>query len=133
MPLQVTADAGERVVKIRGWGEITDNDLEAAREQFRTDPEVDPTFSRLCDLREVTSGTFSGQALEDWAADPISNPPVRHAVICTNPRAIHLATDFARRSRRYHREVSVFPTEEHARAWLSEGPEPALCGEEFGS
>ncbi len=120
MPLEVTVDERKRVVTIRGWGDVNDRDLEAACAHCRSDPKVDPKFTRMCDLTAVTGAEISDEALEKWAADPIANPAVRHAVICINPGAVQLAMEFAARSRRYFREVSVFPSPSEAAVWMAE-------------
>lgn len=119
MPLEVTVDNGQGIINIRGWGKVADADLNELREVFREDPALNLTFTRLCDLSAVTEASITSVALEEWAADPIANPAVRHAVVCTQPNAVKLATEFMARSRRYHREVCVFPTQHQALTWMS--------------
>jgi hypothetical protein len=83
-----------------------------------TDPNIDPLFVRLCDLSGVTTVSVSEEALDQWAADPISNPPVRHALVCTTPNVLKRVLDFVTKSRRLHRDVSVFPTYRQPATWM---------------
>lgn len=107
MPMHVTVDQACRVVTTRGWGEISNADLGAAHDYFEAHPEIDRSFTRLCDLSAATSVSASEEAVAAWAADPISNPAVRHALVCSAPNVWKRALEFVAKSRSYFREVSA--------------------------
>jgi hypothetical protein len=79
---------------------------------------MDLSFARLCDLSEATSVSVSDEVLEHWAADPVSNPPVRHAMVCTAPGVLKRVLEFVTKSRRHFRDVSVFPSYDQAAKWM---------------
>jgi len=106
---------------MRGPGVLTDSDLASLHNQCETDPGVDPTFARICDLSDVTSVSVSDESLDAWAADPVSNPPVRHAIICSAPPVLERVLDYIALSRKQFREVSVFPTYDQAEDCLRRG------------
>ena len=118
MPLEVIIDKDHRVIKLRGSGILTDADLLRAHDQVEGDPAADPSFGRLCDLSEVSDVNISDRSLDAWAADPISNPPVRHAIICNAPPIMKRVLDYIRLSRKQFREISIFPDSNKAFDWL---------------
>ena len=65
----------------------------------------------------------SDESLEFWVTDPISNPPVRHAIVCDTPPVLKRVLDYVRLSREHFREVSVFPTCEQALEWIERDQE----------
>lgn len=103
---------------MRGSDVLTDSDLALAHRQIETDPAADPAFARICDLSNVTDVSVSSESLDAWAADPISNPPVQHAIICSASPVLKRVLDYVRLSRKQYREISVFPTYEQAADWI---------------
>jgi len=118
MPLEVMIDSMRRVIMMRGSGVLTDADLTSAHHQCETNPAADPSFARICDLSGITDVRVSDEALDAWAGDLISNPPVRHAIVCDRPPVLKRVLDYVRLSRKQFREVSVFPTYEQAAEWM---------------
>lgn len=57
--------------------------------------------------------------LQQWANDPITSPPVPHAVICTAPVVVKRVLEYISYVRRNHHDVSVFPSYEAATAWMA--------------
>src|SRR5689334_13077125 len=110
MPLEVTVDNERRLILMRGSGVLTDADLAAAHQQVETNQAADPSFARLCDLSGLTDVSVSDESLDLWVTDPISNPPVRHAIVCDTPPVMKRVLDYIRLSRKQFRDVSVFPT-----------------------
>ncbi len=103
---------------MRGSGVLTDDDLALAQSQCETNPAADPSFPRICDLSEVTAVSVSDESLDAWVANPISNPPVQHALICSAPLVLKRVLDYMALSRKQFREVSVFPTYDQALDWM---------------
>jgi hypothetical protein len=122
VPFQVTVDKLRRVVTTRGWGHLSDADFALLHQHFNTDPDFDPMFARICDLSEVTTVAVSDQLLDSWAADPLTNSATVHAVVCTAPPVLKRVLDFAVRSRKYFRDVSIFPTYGDAATWVERRP-----------
>ena len=119
VPLEVTVDPERRVIKMRGSGILTDADLGRAHDLIEGNPAADPMFARICDLSEVSDVEVSDNSLDAWAADPVSNPPVRHAIICNAPPIMKRVLDYMRLSRKQFREVSIFPDFDKAFEWLN--------------
>ena len=118
MPLEVAIDNKRRLILMRGSGILTDSDLAAAHHQCETNPAADPSFGRICDLSGLTDVRVSDESLNLWVTNPISNPPVRHAIVCDTPPVLKRVLDYVRLSRERFREVSVFPTCKQAAEWI---------------
>ncbi|MEY2545899.1 MAG: hypothetical protein QOG48_1016 [Verrucomicrobiota bacterium] len=123
MPIQVNIDKPQRLVTTRCSGELSDDDLAALQERFETDPDFSPKFSRICDLTKVTVVDISDDVLNQWAADPIIDANARHAVVCSKPAVMTSVLDFVARSRRYSRDISVFPNYDQAKNWIDKREE----------
>jgi hypothetical protein len=119
MPLEVTIDDKRGLILMRGSGILTDADLAAAHHQVGANPAADPSFGRLCDLSALTDVRVSDESLDLWVTDPVSNPPVRHAIVCNTPAVLKRVLDYVRLSRKQFREVSVFPSYEQAADWMA--------------
>jgi hypothetical protein len=119
VPLAVTVDRAQHVIKTRGWGDISESDLLQTRERLARDSGADLSYSRLCDLSAATSISISEEMLQQWANDPITSPPVPHAVICTAPVVVKRVLEYISYVRRNHHDVSVFPSYEAATAWMA--------------
>jgi hypothetical protein len=119
VPLDVTVDRAGRVIKTRGWGEISEADLLQTRERLLQNHGMDLSYRRLCDLSQATSISISEEALRQWADDPVGTPPVPHAVICTAPLVLKRVLNYVSYARSNHHDVSVFPSDEAASAWIS--------------
>jgi hypothetical protein len=104
---------------MRGSGILTDADLAQAHDLVENNPSADPSFPRICDLSEVSDVNISDGSLDAWAADSISNPPVRHAIICNAPPIMKRVLDYIRLSRKQFREISIFPDFDKAFEWLN--------------
>ena len=118
MPMDVSVDSVSRVVTTRAWGDISEDDLAALRRAYETNPDIDPSFVRLCDLSAATGISVSAGTMARWAADPIANPAVRHAIVCSAPKVLRSVLEYVAKSRSYFREVSVFPTHRAAAEWI---------------
>ena len=118
MPLEITIDSRNRLIMMRGSGVLTDSDLVQAHNECDTNPAADPSFVRICDLSAVTDVSISAESLDAWAASSVSNPPVRHAVICSAAPILKRVLEYVQLSRKQFREVSVFPTYDQASEWI---------------
>ena len=66
MPLNYWVDVERQIVRSRGTGELSVDDLRTYFSDTRSDPAVTPTMHRLMDLREVT-GLLSTDHVRDVA------------------------------------------------------------------
>jgi hypothetical protein len=119
MSLEVTIDDKRGLILMRGSGVLTDADLVAAHQQVEANPAADPSFGRICDLSTLTDVRVSDESLDLWVTDPVSNPPVRHAIVCNTSPVLKRVLDYVRLSRKQFREVSVFPSYEQAADWMA--------------
>ena len=102
-----------------GSGILTDADLAQARGSMKSYAESEQSsFRRLCDLSQVSDVDVSNESLDAWVSDPISNPPVRHAIICNAAPTMKRVLDYIRLSRKQYREISIFPDSNKAFEWL---------------
>lgn len=118
MPLDITVDSARRLILMSGSGVLTDADLAAARNLVGANPVANRSFGRICDLTGLSDVQVSNESLDLWVTDPISNPPVRHAIVCNTPPILKRVLDYVRLSRREFRQVSVFPSYEKAVDWI---------------
>ena len=118
MPLDITVDNARRLILMSGSGVLTDADLAAAHDQVEANPVANRSFGRICDLTALSDVQISDESLDLWVTNPISNPPVRHAIVCNTPPVLKRVLDYVRLSRRQFRQVSVFPSYEQAVDWI---------------
>ena len=81
MPAEYRVDLTRRLVRTREWGVLTDDDLQDLYEKIRTDPEFDPSFRQLCDLREVTKISTTVDTLRSLAQNHVFWPGSRRAFV----------------------------------------------------
>ena len=121
---QIIIDKSQRVVTTRWSGEISDADLLGLEHRFKAEPAFDRTFARICDLSDVTDVLISGGLMQRWAADPLQDSNVRHAVVCDRPAVLRRVLEFVSASRDHFREVLVFPNYRDAERWITENSHP---------
>lgn len=119
VPLQVTVDRSNRLVMVRGSGQLTDADLANAAKQFETADVPAPSFAQMCDLSGVSGVMISDEALQAWVASSLSHPPSRHAIVCSAAPVLNRVLDYIRLSRKQFQDVSIFPSVDQAAKWLS--------------
>jgi hypothetical protein len=110
---------------MNGSGILSDSDLAFATHQCELDPAANPFFDRICDLSGVTGVSISDASLDAWVMNPLSNPPVRHAIVCNAAPVVKRVLDYVNLSRKQFHPVSVFPTCDGAMKWLNQN-QPAI-------
>ena len=89
-------------------------------DQGRSDPNFDPAFNQIVDLREVTSIDISSAETRTLASIPLFSPESRRAVVAPDPAHFGVGRMFAT----YHEmsespsQVSVFYDLSSALRWL---------------
>ena len=79
MPSDYTIDRGARLVRVTGFGALSDSDLLEQRVRIRDDPSFDASFSFLVDLRAVTDVLLSAQVVARHARGHHATPGRRRA------------------------------------------------------
>ena len=75
----------------KGSGVLTKNELLAHRQQLRSDPKFDESFSRLIDLTEVTDIQVSVDEISFLAQLNTGSPEVRRAIVANRALFYRLA------------------------------------------
>lgn len=119
MPLHITIDSARRLIVSAGEGSISDEDLTAGREKLAADPRFDSTFDRIWDLSAATRLTFSDETLHQFAEKSLSGVMVRRAIVCVAPEIVSPVLEFVGESRRFQRDIVIFPTRQEAEEWLA--------------
>jgi hypothetical protein len=119
MPASYEIDAQRRLVLSRGWGVLTDEDLIDHYERLRADPDLDPTYAQLIDLREVERFATAGVTIELVARLRVFAPGARRAVIASEDVAYGMARMFASFAESQDQQIEVFRDARAAVDWVS--------------
>jgi hypothetical protein len=125
MPLTVTVDKKRALVITHGAGVVTLDDIARARAQLRANPDFDPSFYELFDLREVTEARITGAEMVRIAASSVLGPGVCRAFIVANQKQHGLARMFSGLAEPHDQRVDVFRDVAVAEAWLASRREAA--------
>ena len=74
-------DIANRTVFSRATGEVTDDDLMAHRAAIRSDPDFEPDFRHLVDLRGVTKMSITADGLGRLLPGSFCGPGARRALV----------------------------------------------------
>ena len=118
MPTSYQLDAVQRLVCSRSWGVLTDAEVVDLYRRLAAEPEFEPTFRQLCDLREVTRLATSTPALRDLAQSSVFAAGARRAVVVGSDLDYGIARMFQTFCELAGAEVSVFRDRPSAVAWL---------------
>jgi hypothetical protein len=120
MPWNYEIDINHRLIRARAWGVLTHEEITALRLRYTGDPEFQPDFSQLFDLREVTTVSATLDELQEVAGFSVFSPGVRRAFVATNP----VPYAFSRMYEAYREfnggqeQIEVFRSIEEAEKWL---------------
>jgi hypothetical protein len=118
MPTSYQVDPVQRLVHSRSWGTLTDAEVVDLYRRLATEPEFEPTFRQLCDLREVTRLATSTTTLRDLARSSVFAPGARRAFVVGSDVNYGIARMFQTYCELAGLEVNVFRDEPSATAWL---------------
>ena|SRR5215469_7383758 len=85
MPFSYIVYRKHRLVVSSGSGLLTWEEIKARQDETKTDPNFDPSFNQLVDLRSVTGIKMSGDQARMLASRHIFSPGSRRAFVATNP------------------------------------------------
>jgi len=118
MPASYQLDLENRLVRTRGWGVLTDPEVRDLYDRLRVDPDFEPSFQQLCDLREVTDLKTTADALRALARRPTFAQGVRRAFVVGREVDYGLSRLFQAYSEPQGSVIEVFREWEAAEAWL---------------
>ena len=119
MPLTVTVDKKRRLVITHGSGVLTLEDVAAARAQARANPDFDPAFFELFDIRGITGAKITGAEMARIAASSVLGPGVSRAFVVANQKQHGLARMFSGLAEPHDQRVDIFRDIGVAEAWLA--------------
>jgi len=118
MPLTVTVDKKRGLVITRGSGVLTLDDVASARAQARANPDFDPRFFELFDMRAVTEARITGAEMARIAASSVLGPGVCRAFVVANQKQHGLARMFSGLAEPHDQRVDIFRDIAVAESWL---------------
>ena len=125
MPLMVSIDKQRGFIITHGVGVLTLDDVAGARAQLRADPDFDPTFYELFDVRDVTEARITGAEMARIAASSVLGPGVYRAFVIANQKQHGLARLFSGFAEPHDQRVDIFRDMVVAEAWLASKREAA--------
>ena len=121
MGLTYKIDVEHGIVRTRGWGIISAQEIEEHMTRKLVDPRFDPAFRSLFVVSEVINLDISTISLAQLAATPIYDGGARHAILATRDVVYGIARMYASYIARFGQEVRVFRQRDMAEAWIAEG------------
>ena len=125
MPLSFQVDTRERIIRSRGSGVLTVEDLLDYFADSRADPDYEPSMHRVMDLREVTQ-LPSSEDIRSLATFARSRAPLetaRMAIIASSDLAFGVSMMF-KAFVGYGERLVVVRDEKEAKDWLTSGVQP---------
>jgi hypothetical protein len=125
MPLSFRVDAQDRILRSRGSGELTVQDLLDYFAESRADPDYEPAMHRVMDLREVTQLPSSDdvRSLATFARSKAPVESARMAIIASSDLAFGVSMMF-KGFVGYGERLVVVRDETEAMDWLTLGHRP---------
>ena len=120
MPVNYLLDRERRLVVVKAWGVLVDQDVHAGRQELLDHPDFDRDFGQLFDAREVEEVQFSVEVMGRMAQTSILARESRRAFVATTPYQYRMATMFVTLAQPYQPNVQVFRDIDEALAWLAQ-------------
>jgi hypothetical protein len=121
MGLAYTIDVERGIVRTRGWGIITSEEIRDDTSRKLADPRFDPRFRSLFDMSDAINLEVSSSTLAGVASTPVYDDDVRRAIVATRDVVYGIARMYASFVTRMGQEVRVFRRRDVAEAWIEEG------------
>lgn len=118
MPASYELDLSEGMVRTRGWGVLTDQDVDELYRRLQKDPAFRPDFRQLCDLREVTEIETTVDMLRAIARRKIFAAGVRRAFVVDRDIDYGLSRLFGAYSETEGAMIQVFRSWQEAVDWV---------------
>jgi hypothetical protein len=119
MPATYWIDVGRRLVLSRAWGVFTEQDLLGHFTTLGADPNFQPTFSQLADLRRVERAELSKPFIRRHALEHLFSSKAQRAIVVSSAEHYELARIYADFAQYAAQNVHVFFRDIHdAEEWL---------------
>jgi hypothetical protein len=118
MSITYSIDQERHLVRSRGWGVISTEDLNDWIGSLLADRLFRADFRSLIDLSLVTDITVDAVALARAASTPLFDPGVRRAIVATSDSVFGVARMFASYAERIGQVLMVFRELWLAEEWL---------------
>lgn len=118
MPISFRIDRAHGVVLSRAWGEVLLADAHEHHRRLAADPDFDPSFVQLVDVRDVTRVDGSAGAVRSIAQRPVFAPGTRRAFVVSTTEQYGIARMYASLCAFEGEVVEVFRKWETATWWL---------------
>ena len=124
MPSSYSIDKARGLVISRFWGVLTDDQVRVHRERLAADPEFDPSFHHLADMRELIVAAVSDAVVVEVARASVFRRGARRAFILDKEQ--YLRSGLERLFRQYAeqargQQIKVFHDLEEAERWVEFG------------
>src|SRR6516162_3057967 len=91
MPFSYTVYREQRLVVSMGLGCVTWSEIKERQDQIKTDPNFDPDYDQLVDLRAVTNFEITSEQARMLARRRIFSSKPKRAFVATSPSAFGLS------------------------------------------
>ena len=120
MPVNYSLDRERRLVLVKAWGVLVDQDVHAGRQELLDHPDFDRDFGQLFDAREVEEVQLSVEVMGRMAQTSILARESRRAFVATTPYQYRMATMFVTLAQPYQPNVQVFRDLDESLVWLAQ-------------
>jgi hypothetical protein len=118
MPISYKISPNRPLVVTYLWGIVTTDDVVQYYQALKADPDFDPAFWQLSDLRDVTVTEGDTSSVASAARVDVFARGVRRALIASTERQLAIARLFATYAEEFGHVVRVFREIHEAEAWL---------------
>ena len=118
MPASYQIDKSLGVIFTTGQGVLTGQDILTHRQRLLDDPDFDPSYNQIIDLRDVVEFAVAGTEMSGLAAHSIFNEKSRRAIVAEKDTFFGMARMYQLYGQSDPSEVTVFRDMAEARHWL---------------
>jgi hypothetical protein len=126
MPCRYEIDRPAGVVRVRLYGDVTDEDLLDADLELRADSGFDPKLDEIVDTSDGGEAKVTPNGIRELVKrPPLFAPSSRRAIVVGTDLGFGLARIFQARRGDHAGEIRVFRTLSEAEVWLSGDSAPS--------
>jgi hypothetical protein len=118
MPFSHRIHRAQRLIVTRLWGVLTSEQIDDHREAVRADPDFDPDFRLLADMRGLTRLAFPSHKIRQVAERQLLEGGQRRAIVAATPEQYGIARMYASYAAIQGHLVEVFRDWASAAGWL---------------
>lgn len=118
MPASYQIDKPLGLIITKGQGVLTGQDIRTHRQRLLDDPNFDPSYNQIIDLRDVVKFAVVGAEMSGIATDSIFNEKSRRAIVAEKDVDFGMARMYEMYGEANPSQVIVFRDMAEARRWL---------------